>query len=203
MIPVDWNPIQVYATYLNVSGFPASGSIDFVSKQTLVVDGTVVIPRLISCPLDANGYFSVTLPATNSDTMPDWTYLVVENISGYHIKRKYNIQLDANVASVNLADIAPVSAVRPISVLAPYKLSVGVVSTSGNDTPVVTITGNPPNQILNIALPNIGGSSGVDGTNGTNGQIRFTGYGPPGTIVGANPADTYMDLNTGDVYKLS
>ena len=40
------------------------------------------------------------------------------------------------------------------------------------------------------------------GPAGKDGQIRYTGVGPPGTIVGANPGDTYMDLSTGDVYKL-
>lgn len=44
---------------------------------------------------------------------------------------------------------------------------------------------------------------GVPGPPGKDGQIRFTGHGPPGTIVGAEPGDTYMDLNTGDIYKLT
>lgn len=43
---------------------------------------------------------------------------------------------------------------------------------------------------------------GPPGPPGKDGQIRFTGYGPPGTIVGSEPGDTYMDLATGDVYKL-
>ena len=44
---------------------------------------------------------------------------------------------------------------------------------------------------------------GVPGPPGKDGQIRFTGHGPPGTIVGAEPGDTYMDLSTGDIYKLT
>ena len=43
---------------------------------------------------------------------------------------------------------------------------------------------------------------GPPGPPGKDGQIRFTGMGPPGTIVGSSPGDTYMDLATGDVYKL-
>lgn len=43
----------------------------------------------------------------------------------------------------------------------------------------------------------------LKGADGKDGQIRFTGHGAPGTIVGANPGDTYMNLDNGDIYKLS
>lgn len=47
------------------------------------------------------------------------------------------------------------------------------------------------------------GPTGATGPAGAAGQIRFTGHGPPPTvIVGASPADTYLDLDSGDVYKL-
>ena len=47
------------------------------------------------------------------------------------------------------------------------------------------------------------GATGPQGPAGVPGQIRFTGHGAPGTIVGANPDDTYADLDTGTVYKLT
>lgn len=47
------------------------------------------------------------------------------------------------------------------------------------------------------------GPKGDKGDPGAPGQIRFTGHGAPGTIIGANPGDTYMDLDTGDLYKLT
>lgn len=47
------------------------------------------------------------------------------------------------------------------------------------------------------------GVVGTPGPPGKDGQIRFTGNGPPGTIVGAEPGDTYMDLLTGDIFKLT
>ena len=50
----------------------------------------------------------------------------------------------------------------------------------------------------------IPGPPGPQGEPGRDGQIRFTGVGPPPTvIVGAQPGDTYMDLASGDVYKLT
>lgn len=47
--------------------------------------------------------------------------------------------------------------------------------------------------------PAIRGPSGPDGTPG---QIRFTGLGDPGTIIGASPNDTYLDTQTGNVWTL-
>ena len=47
------------------------------------------------------------------------------------------------------------------------------------------------------------GPTGATGPAGKDGQIRFTGHGaPPTVIVGASPGDTYLDLDTGDIYKL-
>lgn len=47
------------------------------------------------------------------------------------------------------------------------------------------------------------GPQGIQGERGEDGQIRFTGMGPPpDIIVGSRPNDTYLDLITGDVYKL-
>lgn len=45
--------------------------------------------------------------------------------------------------------------------------------------------------------------AGPTGVPGKDGQIRYTGYGaPPTVILGAEPNDVYLDLNTGDIYKL-
>lgn len=54
-----------------------------------------------------------------------------------------------------------------------------------------------------MAWANGGPVQGPTGEKGKDGQIRFTGHGaPPTVIVGASPGDTYMDLDTGDIYKL-
>ena len=43
----------------------------------------------------------------------------------------------------------------------------------------------------------------IQGPRGKDGQIRFTGNGPPpAVIVGSEPGDIYLDLITGDTYKL-
>ena len=43
----------------------------------------------------------------------------------------------------------------------------------------------------------------IQGPRGKDGQIRFTGNGPPpAVIVGSEPGDSYLDLITGDTFKL-
>lgn len=44
---------------------------------------------------------------------------------------------------------------------------------------------------------------GPAGERGKDGQIRYTGHGAPGVILGAEPGDTYLDTLSGVVYKLS
>lgn len=41
------------------------------------------------------------------------------------------------------------------------------------------------------------------GPAGDPGQIRFVGTGAPGTIIGASPGDTYLDMTTGTIYQLT
>lgn len=41
------------------------------------------------------------------------------------------------------------------------------------------------------------------GPAGDPGQIRFVGTGAPGTIIGASPGDTYLDMTTGNIYTLT
>ena len=54
------------------------------------------------------------------------------------------------------------------------------------------------------AWTNAGPIQGPPGPPGHPGQIRVTGNGaPPAVIVGAEPGDTYLDLDTGDIYKLT
>lgn len=47
------------------------------------------------------------------------------------------------------------------------------------------------------------GPQGIQGIQGKDGQIRFTGNGDPGTIIGASPGDTYLDMDSGIIYKLT
>jgi len=61
-------------------------------------------------------------------------------------------------------------------------------------------------RLLEVAIPGLQGAKGDkgDGTGpvGPSGQPRFVGSGPPGTIIGANPGDRYLDASTGIIYRL-
>ena len=47
------------------------------------------------------------------------------------------------------------------------------------------------------------GPIAIQGPTGKHGQIRYTGTGAPTLIVGAEPGDTYLDVSTGTIYKLT
>lgn len=49
----------------------------------------------------------------------------------------------------------------------------------------------------------VGPLRGETGADGKPGQIRFTGAGAPGTIIGSSPLDTYLDTLTGDIWTLT
>lgn len=55
-------------------------------------------------------------------------------------------------------------------------------------------------QTDSSAWANAGAFRGPDGAPG---QIRFVGTGAPGTIIGASPGDTYLDMSTGTIYQLT
>lgn len=46
------------------------------------------------------------------------------------------------------------------------------------------------------------GPTGPTGPQGPVGTHRFYGEGPPGTIIGSQPNDEYLDVLSGDLYTL-
>ena len=94
--------------YVDVSGAAIAGQVKF-TPRTIITDAAanqIVIPKTITVDLDANGAFTVVLPATNdNDVSPtNFTYRVEEAFSG---GRVYDIALPASPATQNLADVAP------------------------------------------------------------------------------------------------
>lgn len=59
------------------------------------------------------------------------------------------------------------------------------------------------NGVVHLLGSGSNGPQGNPGQDGKDGQIRFTGHGDPGTIIGSNPLDTYLDLDNGVVWKLT
>lgn len=122
-LPASLGTVTVQGTYVNLLGNPISGSITF-QPQTVLKETTanvIVIPSYITKELDANGAFTVVLPATSDvDVAPiPFSYQVVENFTN---GRTFTLSLPTTLAGTiqNLADLVP-------SVLAPQ--ATGYVTT--------------------------------------------------------------------------
>ncbi|MEU5136686.1 hypothetical protein [Streptomyces californicus] len=69
----------------------------------------------VSAPLDAQGAFTVTLPATDAPGMnpTGWSYSVAEQLAGVQMNRVYQVLLPAETPAVDIADIAPTDPTTP------------------------------------------------------------------------------------------
>lgn len=106
-LPASWTRITVTATYLNMDGTPATGSVLFrPTAEKSSIASTIVLPSPITAQLDVNGSISVQLPAT---TDPDlqvtgWHYKVVERVPG---GGEYYIEVPHDGGPINLANVLP------------------------------------------------------------------------------------------------
>lgn len=109
---MSFTTVTVTGTFLeddNVT--PARGVVHFRLSTTLTDSSTNATraPAWIKAPLDANGRISVDLVATNdpSTTPTGATYFVDERVSSG--RRTYQIEVPYDSATVDLADLTPVS----------------------------------------------------------------------------------------------
>lgn len=102
--------VTLAGQYVDVAGNPIAGQVRF-SPRAVLVDGTadqIIMPRTVTADLDANGTFTVVLPATDDTSLSpvNFTYRVEEAFTG---GRAYDIQLAATPSVQNLADKVPVA----------------------------------------------------------------------------------------------
>lgn len=109
-LPASLSTCTVVGTYVDLSGNPVRGSINF-TPQTILKETTanvIIIPVVIQKTFDATGSFSVVLPVTNdTDVIPQpFVYTIEENFTG---GRTIEIALPLSVAGTtqNLADLLP------------------------------------------------------------------------------------------------
>lgn len=100
--------VTVGGQFVDVSGAAIAGQVKF-TPRTIVTDpvaNQIIIPKTITVDLDANGAFTVVLPATDdTDVSPTgFTYRVEEAFTG---GRTYDITLPASPSTQNLADMVP------------------------------------------------------------------------------------------------
>jgi hypothetical protein len=59
-------------------------------------------------------------------------------------------------------------------------------------------------EVIEVTVDGEQGPPGPPGGVGPSGAlVKWFGNGPPGLIIGAEPNDLYLDLDTGDIYTLS
>ncbi|MFF9705047.1 collagen-like protein [Streptomyces griseofuscus] len=78
-------------------------------------DSDVILGGPVAAPLDAQGAFAVTLPATDAPGMnpTGWAYSVAEQLAGVQMNRVYSVLLPAEAPAVDIADIAPTDPTTP------------------------------------------------------------------------------------------
>lgn len=107
--PAEWQGAVLTGRFIDVLGNPIVGSITFAPSVVAVL-ATAAKRIVLSVPrevtLDANGAFSITIPATDDPDMnpTGWTYTVTENFPN---GRSYSVPAPMNVTS-DLATLAPV-----------------------------------------------------------------------------------------------
>lgn len=149
--------ITVSGTYVDLQGVAIAGQVKFTPRSVLIDSAfdQIIIPNTITVTLDANGSFSVALPATDdSDITPTgFTYRVEESFSG---GRQYDIAIPSSSAgaAINLADVIP--AIESSGVAPQYVtlLQYNQLSTQLNSIETVTNASLTAATTLNTAAAN-------------------------------------------------
>ncbi|MGW3711338.1 hypothetical protein ACWDN6_14470 [Streptomyces albogriseolus] len=116
MLPEGIPTVTVTGRFLRPDGNPLSGQVVFRAPALLTFsDYDVIVGGPVTAPLDAQGAFTVELPATDAPGMnpSGWTYSVAEQFTGVAQNRVYQILLPAATPAVDLADIAPTDPSTP------------------------------------------------------------------------------------------
>jgi len=129
--------VTVHGGFEAPGGAAADGTIVFTLSRLLrdPLGNVLYSPTVWAIPLDANGEFSVSLPATDSpDVTPqDWAYRVTLHLEPDH-DETFQLQVPAaTVGVLELADVAP--AVMPITLVS-YALA---SHTHPGSTPSATV----------------------------------------------------------------
>lgn len=116
MLPEGIPTVRVTGRYLLPDGTPLAGQVVFRAPSLITFpDSDVILGGPVTAPLDAQGAFAVTLPATDAPDMnpTGWSYSVAEQLAGVANGRTYQILLPAETPAVDIADIAPTDPTTP------------------------------------------------------------------------------------------
>jgi lysophospholipase L1-like esterase len=107
-IPAGISTVTLTGRYIRPDGTPLKGKVTFSTPALLTLAGADTISAgSVAVDLDADGFFSVVLIATDQPEMQptEWAYEVAEALEVG--SRTYAITLPSTSPTVNLADIAP------------------------------------------------------------------------------------------------
>lgn len=194
-LPVDYDTVPVRGKYVYLDGTPAAGNVKFTGKQ-LAVSGstdTIVVPNAITATLDANGQFTVNLPATNDpDILPNgWTYTVTENlVAGGGRTFDIDVPIEAKTTGIDLSEVAPVtpSSGDPTAfvTLTAFEAHVAAGGDGGGSVDWANITSKPATFPPDLHTHPISGVDGLQAALDAKRDIIVLGPSdpvPPGTRV--------------------
>lgn len=122
--PAEFQGCRITGQFIDLLGRAVTGSVVLTPTAVTIIAGTskkIIVGRSITIPLDENGAFDVTVPASDDpDTNPTgWTYSVVETFPG---GRSYSID-------------APMNSTRDLTAIVPVPSANGVAITRGEAGP--------------------------------------------------------------------
>ncbi|GGW67863.1 hypothetical protein [Streptomyces griseoloalbus] len=184
MLPEGIPTVTVTGRYLRPNGTPLTGQVVFRAPALITfADHDVILGGPVTAPLDAQGAFTVELPATDAPGMnpSGWSYAVAEQFATVAQNRVYQILLPAATPTVDIADIAPTDPTTPTYVAVDGESAYQVAVDNG-------FTGTETEWLASLVGP-VGpqGPQGVQGLQGPEGPQGPQGpQGAPGVVQSVN-----------------
>lgn len=189
MLPDSIPTVRVTGRYLLPDGTPLSGQVVFRAPSLITFpDSDVILGGPVTAPLDAQGAFTVTLPATDAPGMnpTGWSYAVAEQLAGVANGRTYQILLPADQPAVDIADIAPTDPTTPTYVAVRGDSAYEVAVKQG-------FKGTVEQWLASLVGPQ--GPQGPQGRTGAPGSQVYTGSTAPPATLGVD-GDVYTQYTT-------
>lgn len=186
-LPESIPTVRVTGRYLLPDGTPLAGRVVFRAPSLITFpDSDVILGGPVSAPLDAQGAFAVTLPATDAPGMnpTGWSYSVAEQLAGVQMNRVYQVLLPAETPAVDIADIAPTDPTTPTYVAVRGDSAYEVAVKQG-------FAGTVAQWLASLIGPQgakgDAGAQGVKGDKGDRGDQGVAGTaGAPGVVQSVN-----------------
>lgn len=201
VFPAAWALINVTGTYYNLDGTPASGYVTFESNQSVVINGTLIVPKVIRADLDGNGSISVMLPSTNDPdlSVTGWAYTVTENIQNG--RPRFVIEVPYSGGSINLITV-PVAqpALQTAVSSALHTTDIGITVSSQASVEAaqaaavnlrLDLASSASGKGESLVFPRIETFSGIDPTGVALSDAGFAAAAALGTVIKLKPGATY------------